>query len=422
MTRSPASAVLALAVLVLLALPSAMAKPAEEPVPPSPYVGIEGVTYYLAAGMVNGSRLASNPGTGDVPVDFVGCAFVQLRPELDRGRVSIAGMVDGFTPLRIEVGDFEGNAAAQGPVAANLTLDGSLLPLMPAGKTAPGEVAGTAIAEMRASEYIDYTKTPPVFVMANFTDPVGGGEELRATLAMSNGGIRDDETRALQDKVTAGDDELHVLLGSPDGAQPQDDQVHFDGPAELPNGPPTAEAQYFETYEFLNTRFGGAGTLTVSATTRAPPGFNALTFVVRAPDGSEAANTTMEWSVLAPGSATLEFPLDQMGFYSIMVTGKVLLGAYSMDVVLAAAPAFQLDFWWEDVVRGEFAQNAYGDCQREIGLRAQVVGGTVDRATPPGFPLKVLVLSIAVAAATALIVVKLVQDQVSSGEFRKQFK
>lgn len=416
-------ALLAAAVLLLLAAPTVLGARLgrdEEPAKPSSYGSVDGVTYYMVAGIVNGSALASDPGTGEAAMDFAGCAFVQLRPELGRGRVSIAGLVDGFTPVRVDFEDFAGDAASQGPIATNLTLGASDHPLLAAGQTARGEVAGEATAQMRASEHFDPERG--AILLANFTDPVGGGEELRATLAMAGDGVRDDATGARLGEVARGDEELHIVLRSPEGVSPDGDSYRFQGPPDVPDGVPATDAEYTESYEFLNTRFGGLATVRFSATTKAPPGFNAMTIVARAPDGSEAANTSVEWSVLAAGAATLEFPADQMGFYTVLATGKMMLGSYAIDVELAPPPSFQLDFWWEDVVRGDLAQTAYGDCQRDIGLRAQVVAGNVDRTPPPSFPLEVVALGVGAAVVAALLVVKLVQDQVSSDAFRKMKK
>lgn len=413
-------ALLAIAVLLLLAAPTAMGARfgrEEETAQPSSYAAIDGVTYYLAAGLVNGSALASDPGTGESVMDFAGCAFVQLRPELGRGRVSIAGLVDGFTPLRVDYEDFVGDVASQGPIATNLTLDAAYHPVLGAGQSAGGEVAGQATAQMRASEYYDFDKG--AFQLANFTDPVGGGEDLRATLAMARDGVRDDATGARLADVAEGDEELHLVLASPEGARPEGDSVRFYGPPDVPDGIPATDAEYVGSFDFLNTRFGGTATVTFSATSKAPPGLNSLTLVVRAPDGTEAGNTTVDWSVLAAGAATIEFPADQLGFYAIIVTGKIALASYTIDVELAPAAAFQLDFWWEDVVRGGAAQGAFGDCQRDIGLRAQVVAGEVARSQPPSFPLEVVVLGVAAAVVAALLVVKLAQDQLSGDAFRK---
>ncbi|HUR26345.1 MAG TPA: hypothetical protein VM327_10075 [Candidatus Thermoplasmatota archaeon] len=416
-------ALLAAALLLLLAAPTALGgrfDRSETPAATSPYASVDHVTYYMVAGVANGSALASDPGTGESVLAFDGCAFVQLRPALGRGRISIAGLVDGFTPVRVEVGDFEGNVMSQGPIATNLTLDAAYLPVLAPGQTAAGEAAGKALAQMEAAEHFDPERG--AVTLANFTDPVGGGEDLEATLAMAKDGVRDDGTGARLDKVAGGDEELHLVLRSPAGVAPNDEALRFYGPPDLPSGLPATDAEYTESYEFLNTRFGGIATVRFDATAKAPPGFNAVTLVVRAPDGGEAANTTVEWSALAAGTASLEFPADQMGFYTVLVTGKLMLASYTIDVTLGAAPSFQLDFWWEDVVRGAPAQTAYGDCQRDIGMRAQVVAGTVDRATPPSFPLEVVVVGIAAAAIAALLVVKLVQDQVSSDAFRKMKK
>jgi hypothetical protein len=406
--------------LALLILPSAhgatqMEEAEEDPL--SAYAVWDGVTYYLAAGIVNGSSVAIDVGGGERLLDFNGCALVQLRPGLDRGRVSIAGMVDGVTPLRVDFGEFDGDTASQGPVAANLTLNPAVHPMLPAGATARGEVAGEAIATMQAAEVWD-----PIderYRAANFTDPVGGGTELRARLAVSQDGVRDDGTGSLQDEVEDGDREMHIVLESPAGASPSADAFQFTSSPDLPDGSTMPDAEHAAAYDFLNTRFGGQATVTLTMPSKAPPGFNALTMAVRAPDGAEVANASLESSVLAAGAATVEFPADQMGLYRIVVTGQLMLGSYTLDVTLDPAPSFQMDFWWEEPVRGAAAPDAYGECQKQVGLRAQVVAGRVDRSSPPGFPLQVVLVALLAATITALLVVKLVMDQVSANAFRK---
>jgi hypothetical protein len=413
----PARLLAALALLVLV-LPSALAATDEEAEgPASPYAPFDGVTYYMLAGVVNGSAAAVDSGAGERLLAFDGCAFVQLRPDLDRGRVSIAGMVDGVTPIQVSFEEFGGDLASQGPIAANVTLDSASLPALPAGKTARGEVVGEAMATMKASEVWD-----PIderYRAANFTDPVGGGEELRALLAVSEEDVRDDETSTAQDRSDQGERELHIVVESPPGSSPSSDSFGFASPAELGDGSMMPDAEHAATYEFLNTRFGGTGSITLTLTTKAPPGFNALTMAVRAPDGAEVGNVTVEGSVLAPGTATIDFPADQLGVYHVLVTGKHLLGSYTVGVQLDPAPAFRMDFWWEDPVPGAAAADAFGECQKQLGLRAQVVAGRVDRADPPGFPLQVVVVGIVAAVITGLLVVKLVMDQVSSSAFRK---
>lgn len=416
--NAPVRSLAALALLVLV-LPSALAAANDDEVegPVSPYALFDGVTYYMLAGVVNGSAAAVDSGAGERLLSFDGCALVQVRPDLDRGRIAIAGMVDGVTPLRVDFEEFGGDLASQGPIAANLTLDAAALPALPAGMTARGEVAGEAVATMKASEVWDPIDSR--YRAANFTDPVGGGEELRGLLAVSEDGVRDDGTGARQDRLDEGDRELHVSLASPLGASPSSDQFGFASNAEMPDGSTMPDAEHAATYEFLNTRFGGTGAITLTLDTKAPPGFNALTMAVRAPDGAEVGNVSVEASVLAAGTATLEFPADQLGVYDVLVTGKLLLGSYQLAVQLDPAPAFQMDFWWEDPVPGAGAPDAFGECQKQLGLRAQVVAGRVDRSSPPGFPLQVVVVAIVAVVITALLLVKLVMDQVSSSAFRK---
>jgi hypothetical protein len=380
------------------------------------YASIDHVTYYVAAGVANGSYLAAQTDGGEARQTFIGCAYAQLRPDNENGRVFVAGLIDNYTPLMVEVGDFAGGHERQGGVATNLTLDQGLDAVVPAGKTVASEAAAWGTANLWAGLVPKETPFGTILVPANFTDPVGGGEDFRATYATLDDGLRDAASGNPLAEPAKGQGEMHVVVQSPEGATPTPDHVSFVGPANVP------QAEHAATYDMLNSRFGGQATVTFTATANAPPGLNELTIRVLRPDGTLAGNASVSASVIAPGKATLKVPLSQMGTYTFGVTGKMLLGTYTIDVQLDPAPVFQLDFWWDAIARGDQGRSYVNDCQKEIGLVAQVRPVTVGRHKPPHFPLEVVAMAAVGSLASILLLTKYITESVAAGEFRRAFR
>lgn len=397
----------------LLAAPATSGAPAEEE-EPSAYAAMDGVTYYMASGRVDGSALTHDAGAGEAPLDFQGCVLLMFRPEFGRGRVALDGVLDGVVPIKLEMSDFDGPDSVQ----ANVTVDSAHDTALPPGGKARAEMAARGYAQMHAGIVPDDEGAP---VLGNFTDPLTGEPDLHASVFATRDGMRGPDG-ALQPQVQSGDAEIHVVVESPPGAAPQPERLAFGPPAYFADGSAFPNAEHAATYAFLNSRYGGVATLTVTSTSKAPPGSNQVTVTVYAPDGFQAGNATVASSVLGQGSATLEVPLDQMGEYTVIASGSLLMGSYRIDVELAPPPAFKLDFWWEEADRGEAARAANSQCLKDLGLRAQVVSGNVLRNKPPLFPMELVVLAVLVSAATGLFLVKLAFETFSSAEFKRSFK
>jgi hypothetical protein len=410
------SRALVLAFALLLALPAASAGlgPAAEEETPSAYAAVDGVSYYFAAGLVNGSALTHDAGAGERRLDFQGCAIAQFRPGFGRGRLALDGLIDGAVPIKLEMSDFD---APGDSVRANVTVDAANDAALPPGAKARAELAATGLAQMHAGMAPNDNNAP---ALANFTDPLTGEPELRAALFVTRDGVRDADG-TLQPKAAA-DDEMHVVVSSPPGAQPTPDHASFGPPAATPDGSAFPDSEHAAVYTFLNTRYGGTAHLTVTSTSKAPPGANEIAVAVYAPDGFQVGNATVASSALGGGHATIDVPLDQMGEYLVLANGRLLLGNYRIDAELAPPPAFKLDFWWESVARGDVARSANSQCLKDLGLRTQVVSGSVTRHKPPGFPMELVVLAVAVAATTGLFIVRLGYETFSSAEFKRSFK
>lgn len=410
------SRALVLSLALLLALPAASAGlgSSEEEETPSAYAEMDGVSYYFAAGLVNGSALAHDAGAGERRLDFQGCAIAQFRPGVARGRLALDGLIDGAVPVKLEMSDFDGSGDY---VRSNATVDASQDAALPAGGKARAELAASGLAQMHAGVVPNELGAP---VLANFTDPLTGEPELRTSLFVTRDGMRDD-AGALQQAVDA-DDEIHVVVSSPPGAQAAPDAASFGPPALTPDGSAAPDSEHAAVYSFLNTRYGGTAHLTVTSTSKAPPGTNEIAVSVYAPDGFQVGNATAASSLLGDGHADLDVPLDQMGEYLVLANGRILAGNYRIDVELAPPPAFKLDFWWDTVERGEAARSANSQCLKDLGLRTQVVSGSVLRHKPPLFPMELVVLAVVVSATAGLFVVRLAYDTFSSAEFKRSFK
>jgi hypothetical protein len=416
MSRAWARAGIGLLAL-LLALPAASAgfSSTEDEGPPSAYGTVDGVTYYMAAGLVNGSALTHDAGAGERRLDFQGCAYLQFRPSYGRGRLAVDGLLDAAVPVKLEMSEFD---PPTGSVRTNVTLDAAHDAALPAGAKARAELAASGFAQMHAGIVLDELTGAPAY--GNFTDPRSGAEEMEASVFATTDGVRD-AAGALQDKAGK-DDEIHVVVASPADAQAKSDVLSFGPPAALPDGSAMPSSEHSAVYTFRDTRYGGVAKVTVSSTSKAPPGSNEITVAVYAPDGFEAGNVTVSSSLLGPGQGSFEVPLDRIGDYAVLAHGRLLAGNYRIDVELVPPPAFKLDFWWESYERGDASRSANSQCLKDLGLRAQVLSGAVLRHKPPGFPMELVVLATAVAATTGLFVVKLGYETFSSAEFKRSFK
>lgn len=405
----------------LVLLLAGVAAAAQSPNDPS-YASVDRVTYYIVAGMANGSALASQAGGGEVRQNFIGCAFAQMRPDRNNGRIQVTGFIDDSTDLKLEVDDFAGTKAQQGGIATNLTLDPTVASIVPAGSTIGAEAAAWGTANMWAGFHLEPTPLGLQLVRSNFTDPVGGGEDLDATFVSTHDGLRDLVSGSPLAEPKHGQDEIHLVLTSPAGATPTPDKVQFVGPANLPDGSMAADAEHSALYSFIDTRFGGQATIAITATSKAAPGFNELTLHVLQPDGLEVGNTSVTSSVVAPGTSSIKVPLAEMGSYTLAVGGKLLMGSYTVDVQLDPAPSFRLDFWWSQIARGEQGRSVTSDCQRQIGVLSSVSGPAVGRHKPPLFPLEVVALAAVAALITVLLITKYISESVQAGEFKRQFR
>jgi hypothetical protein len=420
---------------VLLAATSSLAAAATEE-PESAYGSKEGVSYLFAYGPLGNGALASGPAyDGSGLVHFDGCAFVQLRPAFGSGRVLAVGQVDGGSDFLLQIDELRGptKEVASG-IATNLTVDGSLengSPLYPK-VLADAAVWGTAHG---------YFLDPVQARLENFTDPVGGGSDLAASLVVTRQGFRDGATNGILSAaggwfdphanvaaVLNGRPEVHLRIHSPPGAQPRGAAVSFNSTGTIPDktGYLAPSDQHNATFALFNSRFGGQATARMTATALAPAGSNALRFSWYSPTGELVGSKTLEPAVGADAQAELAFPLSQFGTYHVVVSGKVALAKYAIAVDLAAPKAFDLNFWWHDALLGAHATNGLQSCEQALAERSGAgvapVSTHVGRAKPPGFPVGLVALAVAGTAATTMMLVKLITEAASEAALRRQGK
>ncbi|MFO1535536.1 MAG: hypothetical protein ABR586_07730 [Thermoplasmatota archaeon] len=424
----------ALAALLLCAT-STLAAATEEPA--SAYGSKEGVSYLFAYGPLGNGALASGPAyDGSGLVRFDGCAFVQLRPAFGSGRILAVGQVDGGSDLLLQVDELRGptKEVASG-IATNLTVDGSLengSPLYPR-VLADAAVWGTAHG---------YFLDPVQARLENFTDPVGGGSDLAASLVVTRQGFRDSATNGILSEaggwfdphanvaaVLNGRPEIHLRIRSPPGAQPQGASASFASTGTIPdngNGYLAPSDQHNATFSLFNSRFGGQATARMAATALAPAGSNSLRFSWYSPTGELVGSKTLEPALRADAQAELAFPLSQFGTYHVVVSGKVALAKYAIAVDLAAPKTFDLNFWWHDALLGAGATNGLQSCEQALAQRSGAgdtpISTHVGRERPPGFPVGLVALAVAGAAATTMMLVKLITEAASEAALRRQGK
>lgn len=420
---------------ILFAATSSLASAATE-APESAYAVKEGVTYFIAHGPLGKGALAAGPAyDGSGLVRFDGCAFVLLRPSFGSGLVMMTGQVDGGADLFLTVDELRGpTPALASGVATNLTVDGSLESGSP---VYPKVLADAAVWGLAHGFFID----PKRGRLENFTDPVGGGPDLEASLFVTRQGFRDGATNGILSTaggwfdpkanvpaVLDGDTEVHLRIRSPPGAQPSSDAATFTSRGTLPdaNGYIAPSDRYNATFKLFNSRFGGQATASITATALAPAGSNALRFSWHTPTGEVVASETLQPALGADARAQVSFPLSQFGSYHLVVNGKASLAKYSVEVALAAPQAFDLNFWWHGAAVGASAANGFQACQQELAQRSGAgtvpVSTHVGRDRPPGFPVALVALAVAGSAATLMMLVKLVTEAASAAALRRQSK
>lgn len=354
-------AVLALALLAVLAVPSGAAQ--EEA-----FYTVSGVEYYYSAGAYGSGHFAtgSDPAT-QVRQDFDGCAWAKLRPDTNKGRFQALGDWRNL-PLVIDASDF---------ADANRTPDSML-----GGGLAPPATSG--LGQPLATEMLATSSNATVRVGdLPILDPVTGAPTFQATWFVTPKGYRSDADGAVVDPGDGGW-EMHLRVGSPAGAAAQ-------GPASWQAAEPSDGTPYLapdeghtRLFAVANERLFGHATLTASATSLGLPGSTELDFTVYAPDGTMQGTFHLAPALNGQVRETLEFPLDMVGTYYVEVHGPVRLASYTLDVQQATPEEFVLDLWWDDVRPGYAGLQARGECSE--ALRGAIMSGFVaPRPQPTAF-------------------------------------
>lgn len=414
--------------VAMLLLAVALALPATASHPEA-YASQESASYYFAYGEYGSGHLALGSAyDGQNLVPFEGCLFAQLRPGLDHGRIHLLGLLENRTTLDLNIDGYSGGDAKQGGIATNVTLDGTL----DLGVKEHPEVTASAAAWGVATGSL---LTAGAIMPVNFTDPVGGGETLSASMFVGDDGYRDDATNGIPlaqgngwysptsdqaAKLDKGNAEMHLRLRTPADASPTSDEVRFASEGDLPDGSMSPNMEHAANLPFANSKFGGHGKAHLTASANAPPGLNAITFSIISPLGMEVGNATLTPSLGADAQQDIEFPLDHFGSYLLAVHGKVALAKYAAVIALDPPASLDMNLWWDHVQFGESARGGINRCIKAFSEGAgSAAPVTVGRAKPPGFPLEAVVLSVVVAAATVLVITKMLSHSRATSSFRK---
>lgn len=389
-----------------------------------------GVLYFIATGKESASHFGFSPsydGNGLLP--FAGCGFVQARPGTENGTVEVLGLLDGTNLVHVYFDNFSApNDAleAQGGIAVNLTLDGSL------GRSGPShpQVFARAAAWGKAFVQIDTNN----FTDALPFDPEAEAKEFDAYFLLSRDGFRDNATKAVQTKSgrpydpadnadarTHRDDwEMHMRFEAPGSGR------RITNTYQSPGGTLLYEEQHHAEYRVSSREaYTGEAELAFTASTSAlgAAAPTELRFRVVAPGLQTLANFTLRPDVGQDATETVAFPLSQYGDYEIEVEGRAAAASYEITASLTGPSELDFNFWWDEVSFEKPALEDIRGCNERLlssGL-APIVGG-VGRGKGPGLSVELLLVTAGVTILGVLFAVKLVSDAVVTATMKSLFQ
>lgn len=376
--------------------------PASARPPPEATFVLDGVTYQYMVGP-KGTGTMELEGVGTMP--FEGCAFILLHPGTPNGRVVVYGVYDNVTPFLADLQQFTlPNGFPGYRYDAVVEQDGLEVP-------ADFSAAGNATLRVGSLRYYDPVSSTGVPEDDREAPNMQGSATLLAA------GVRDNVTGAVLGAPSSGDPEIHVRVTSAANATPSSTGFSFTSGTV----PLTPSSAYFQAIPFDNLKLGGTGNLQVSATGYGLAGETDLLVYIVSPRGNVVANASLQPALLADDGQQLEFPLDEMGLYQLIISGQTGVASYAGSVTLAPPETFDLHLWWDNVTYGRDAYDAYLECSKAVRSPNAVVATdrVVARPLPPQFLLGTVAVGIGTVATIVLLVVKLVSDQVSLTSFRK---
>lgn len=371
---------------------------------------MEDVTYGFAYGAVDSMHVSVGPsfdGESELPVN--GCSVAIIAPKQNnfegRGRVRSFAFFGGSA---VTV-DFHNTTH----LLQLKDVDGSLDHSGPQHPKVQAELAMYGNAEMYVDDiaYFDPATLEPQFKASYFFTPTGFRNE--GVVYKEGGGIfAPGDPALLEDRW-----EAHLRVEGAPGTSNTILQASVPPDGLLP-GRFTANSEYRGGFEFYNQHFNGEATLDVDFEADAPEGMNELSFRVRAPNGDIIANETVRAGLLAPDSATLDFPLAQFGFYYVEVTGQVTLSQYHYTLEQRSTEPFDLWFWWENTTVGVPAWQEFNGCYDYVGEPNAAVASIVGRIPPPQMNVMLLVLGLLGTLAVLLVGGRLFGQTVVEARFK----
>jgi hypothetical protein len=356
---------------------------------------------------------------------------VELNDAEDFGSVVMGGLTPTDQRFYLRLESFNATDDYQdGGIAANLALH---------GETGRGDgrfpelearMAGWGNASLRVEDI-------------PYANPVTGAPWWPALVYVLDAGVHDDETHAIRSAdgsapydparpedaaVDPDAREIMLVLWTHEGT--------WEGPATTfpvfiasPETPPLADPQYDQEETFFNTAWGTRGVFEVELTTQTPAlTASDMTFTFESPSGDEVGSVTLGGVDGPRDNATVRFSMDELGTYRVRVTGEAVAVSYRILGSFEADDPITASYHWEDTLRGKNAQTSISEWRLEEEF-AQIGGepgdpilSQVDEPTPPTLNLAVVLLGVAGALVTCLLVVKMVLDGVKAKELKEAYQ
>lgn len=385
--------------------PSTTGTDTEEPETPAPRFEFStdpGFTHYAPSW--------AGDGTGAVAAQ--GCGRGVVNDVRDLGRLSVQAWIDDVTRIDLEFQEFSStDPAHDGGIVMNSTLSGS----GPGGQAlhppAFARAAGWGLASLHVNERL-------------YLDPITGQEGIPGFFMLLDEGIRDNATKALMPQAQAAPDgtkELHVVLASTGKGVAE--TVGFQNEEEDATGRIKFAPNYYRQLPLDNTKYRGVADIEIEVDTASPAVLGTeLKFEFARPDGRALANVTLTPTPGSPARDAVSFPLDQFGAYFVTVSGRATLASYRVVATLSPPDAFWMNFWWEDVLEGQAARDAWNECGDVIDDRSGFAPrrNVPHLAEPPGIRMEAIVLGVVGAIIGGLLLVKLAVDARTSAGGKKR--
>ncbi len=288
---------------------------------------------------------------------FVGAIHLQANDAANTGVATVVGTIEGTNKLWVivfdEYAEQPGKPFQDGGIARGLDEHGDT----GVGDTSIPKVSVETAAWGKARIFIDGVP---------YLDPFSQNESWAAHYMVIKTGVRDEATHGIyQDEAMtkpydpktpsegyakAGDDEVHLVLKPTQMPPANGTSVDFGESSAV------TESGYAQSFKFDNAYRGSVANFTIALAASPSLAPTSIVFSFKNPAGTEVARVTSENFPQPMRTLRPVFGLHEVGEYTIDVSGRLVGTTYSITGPVEPPKDTLMNFWWENVVFGEAAE------------------------------------------------------------------